>query len=70
MAGIDVGLGELELVRAGQPVAGLDEGRAAAAMAAAEVRIRISLGRGAAAATVWTSDLSHEYVRINADYRT
>ncbi|HNC70242.1 MAG TPA: bifunctional ornithine acetyltransferase/N-acetylglutamate synthase, partial [Pseudomonadales bacterium] len=28
------------------------------------------LGRGAALASVWTSDLSHEYVRINAEYRT
>ena len=32
--------------------------------------VAIALGRGEASATVWTSDLSHDYVRINAEYRT
>lgn len=32
--------------------------------------VRISLGMGEARASVWTSDLGHEYVRINSDYRT
>ncbi|MFM7273034.1 MAG: bifunctional glutamate N-acetyltransferase/amino-acid acetyltransferase ArgJ [Gammaproteobacteria bacterium] len=40
------------------------------AMSAEEIEIRISLGRGNATATVWTSDLSHDYVRINAEYRS
>lgn len=35
-----------------------------------ELSIRVQLGRGDAAFTVWTSDLSHEYVRINAEYRS
>ncbi len=35
-----------------------------------EIAVRVDLGRGAAEATVWTCDLSHEYVRINADYRS
>ena len=35
-----------------------------------EILIAIGLARGAAAATVWTTDLSHDYVRINAEYRT
>lgn len=35
-----------------------------------EITVRIELGRGQAKATVWTSDLSHEYVRINAEYRS
>ena len=35
-----------------------------------EITVRVQLGRGNAAATVWTSDLSHEYVSINADYRS
>jgi glutamate N-acetyltransferase/amino-acid N-acetyltransferase len=39
-------------------------------MAKAEIAVRVALGRGEARATVWTCDLSHEYVRINADYRT
>jgi glutamate N-acetyltransferase/amino-acid N-acetyltransferase len=35
-----------------------------------EITVRVLLGRGAAAATVWTCDLSHDYVTINAEYRT
>lgn len=39
-------------------------------MAQAEILVRVVLGRGQAAATVWTCDLSHDYVSINADYRS
>jgi glutamate N-acetyltransferase/amino-acid N-acetyltransferase len=39
-------------------------------MAKADIGIRVWLGRGEASATVWTCDLSQDYVRINADYRT
>jgi len=39
-------------------------------MKQAELTVRVVLNRGAAAATVWTCDLSHEYVTINAEYRT
>jgi glutamate N-acetyltransferase/amino-acid N-acetyltransferase len=39
-------------------------------MRQAEITVRIVLGRGAASATVWTCDLSHDYVSINADYRS
>ncbi|WP_395140633.1 bifunctional glutamate N-acetyltransferase/amino-acid acetyltransferase ArgJ [Schlegelella aquatica] len=35
-----------------------------------EITVRVGLGRGAASATVWTCDLSHDYVSINADYRS
>jgi glutamate N-acetyltransferase/amino-acid N-acetyltransferase len=40
------------------------------AMKGEEIRVSVELGRGPASATVWTCDLSHEYVRINADYRS
>ena len=39
-------------------------------MKGSEIRVRVQLGRGAATTTVWTCDLSHDYVSINADYRT
>ncbi|AOZ00849.1 bifunctional ornithine acetyltransferase/N-acetylglutamate synthase [Cupriavidus sp. USMAHM13] len=39
-------------------------------MKQAEITVRIALGRGDASATVWTCDLSHDYVSINADYRS
>ncbi len=70
VAGVAITLGEVALVRDGEPVGGCDEDRAVAAVAGPEIRIAIGLGRGGDAATVWTSDLSCDYVRINADYRT
>jgi len=39
-------------------------------MRQSEIRVRVELGRGAATDTVWTCDLSHDYVTINADYRS
>jgi len=35
-----------------------------------EITVRVALGRGQAQAMVWTCDLSHQYVSINADYRS
>jgi glutamate N-acetyltransferase/amino-acid N-acetyltransferase len=39
-------------------------------MKQSEITVRVKLARGAARATVWTCDLSHDYVSINADYRS
>ncbi|MGJ7500906.1 bifunctional glutamate N-acetyltransferase/amino-acid acetyltransferase ArgJ [Variovorax sp. ZT5P49] len=39
-------------------------------MKQSEITVRIGLGRGNASETVWTCDFSHEYVTINADYRS
>jgi len=39
-------------------------------MKKAEILVRVALGRGSASDTVWTCDFSHEYVSINADYRS
>ncbi|MBT8138351.1 MAG: bifunctional glutamate N-acetyltransferase/amino-acid acetyltransferase ArgJ [Gammaproteobacteria bacterium] len=47
-----------------------DEQKASDIMARPEINIGIQLGRGDASERVWTSDLSHDYVRINAEYRT
>jgi len=41
-----------------------------AAMQPEDIEIRVCLNRGDASEIVWTSDLTHEYVRINAEYRT
>ncbi len=46
------------------------EAQGVAAMAPEEIVIRIELNRGRSSATVWTSDFSYDYVRINAEYRT
>ena len=39
-------------------------------MKQSEILVRVTLGRGSAEATVWTCDFSHDYVSINADYRS
>jgi glutamate N-acetyltransferase/amino-acid N-acetyltransferase len=39
-------------------------------MAQSEISVRVVLNRGTEQATVWTCDLSHDYVTINAEYRT
>jgi glutamate N-acetyltransferase / amino-acid N-acetyltransferase len=39
-------------------------------MKQSEITVRVQLGRGTAETTVWTCDLSHDYVSINADYRS
>jgi glutamate N-acetyltransferase/amino-acid N-acetyltransferase len=64
-----VTIGSLVLFKDGQPH---DELAPAAAeyLKGAELSIGVDLGAGTASSTVWTCDLSAEYVRINADYRT
>lgn len=47
-----------------------EESQAVARMSTEEIKIRVALGRGNAASTVWTCDLSYDYIKINADYRT
>jgi glutamate N-acetyltransferase/amino-acid N-acetyltransferase len=59
----------LHLVRGGAPFE-IDEPRASAVLAEKEVTLRLDLGMGSAKATVWTCDLTHSYVDINAHYRT
>ena len=46
------------------------EAQGVAAMAKPEFTVRVTLHRGNAAATVWTCDLSYDYVKINAEYRS
>lgn len=63
------GNAELQLVDAGTPT-GYAEEDASSIFAESEISARVSLGLGEGAATVWTCDLSYDYVSINAEYRT
>lgn len=67
---IDVYLGDVCIASQGGRFSGYTEEQGAAVMAKEEIEIRIELGRGSCSETIWTTDLSHEYVRINAEYRT
>ena len=58
------------VVRAGARAPEYTEAQGQAAMRQAEITVRVGLGKGRAQARVWTSDLSHDYVRINAEYRS
>ncbi|CAH1044199.1 bifunctional glutamate N-acetyltransferase/amino-acid acetyltransferase ArgJ [Halomonas sp. TD01] len=65
-----IDLGDVRLVEKGGRADSYTEAAGSAVMAQEEIIIRINLGRGEESATVWTSDLSHDYVTINADYRS
>ncbi len=67
---VDIWLDDVAVIVAGQPAPGYAEEKGQAVMSRDEIPIRIDLGGGDGAATIWTSDLSYDYVRINADYRT
>lgn len=67
---IDVYLDDVCIARNGSRAEEYREEQGAGVMAKAEITIRIELGRGDYSETLWTTDLSHEYVRINAEYRT
>ena len=60
---------ELQLIEGGTPL-NYSEATATAIFQQPEIDVRLELGLGAGSATVWTCDLSYEYVKINGDYRT
>lgn len=66
---IAIKIGGIGIVDAGSPLP-FDEKAASDEFGKEEVRIEVNLGIGEGAATVWTCDLSYDYVRINSEYRT
>jgi len=67
---IELHLGGVHVVSAGGRHPQYREEDGQRVMQQAETLVRIGLGRGAATETVWTCDFSHDYVTINADYRS
>jgi glutamate N-acetyltransferase/amino-acid N-acetyltransferase len=67
---VKIYLGETQIVAAGARAPGYREELGQLEMNQEEIAIRIDLARGSHNERVWTSDLSHDYVRINAEYRT
>jgi glutamate N-acetyltransferase/amino-acid N-acetyltransferase len=68
--GVCLYLNAVQVADAGLVAASYQEATAAAVMAQDEFEVRIELGRGLNEEVIWTTDLSYEYVRINAEYRT
>ena len=67
---VSLKLGDVTVAEAGLVAEQYDEAAAAQVMAEPEFRVHIDLNRGPCEQSIWTSDLSYEYVRINAEYRT
>lgn len=67
---VSLWLDAVQVAEAGLVHPDYTEERGAAVMAQDEVTVRVGLGMGGASATIWTTDLSYDYVRINAEYRT
>ncbi len=67
---IDIFLDEVQIVSQGARASGYQEEQGAEVFAKEEFCIRVVLARGQVSETVWTTDLSHDYVKINAEYRS
>ena len=67
---VDIYLDEARIVQGGGRDPAYTEALGQEVMSRSEITIRVVLGRGAATARIWTTDLSFDYVRINAEYRT
>jgi len=69
-AGVSFWLDDVLVVRAGGRAPSYREEDGQRVMKKEEITVRVALGRGNAEAHVWTCDFSHDYVSINADYRS
>lgn len=67
---LSIGFGGHWTAREGLPLADYDEAPVAEHLKGSEIRIDVDLGLGGGRATVWTCDLTHGYIAINADYRS
>jgi len=67
---VELWLGDVCIVSGGGRAEGYTEAAGQAVMDAREIPVRVVMGRGEASATIFTCDLSVEYVRINAEYRS
>lgn len=67
---VDIKIGHVSLIEKGQPASNYTERAGKAVFVEDEIHIHVALNQGAESYHVWTSDLSHDYVSINADYRS
>lgn len=67
---LDIAVGGVQVAQGGMRVEGYDEGPIARHMKGTDITISVDVGVGAGRATVWTCDLTHGYITINADYRS
>jgi len=70
VSGVSLFLDDVCIAEEGGVAPGYQEADGARVMAQPEILIRADLGRGTVTETVWTTDLSYDYVKINAEYRS
>jgi glutamate N-acetyltransferase/amino-acid N-acetyltransferase len=63
-------IGGIDVAKNGMAVPGYDETPVARHMKGSDIDIEVDVGVGKSQATVWTCDLTYDYIRINADYRS
>ncbi|MEN8197576.1 MAG: bifunctional ornithine acetyltransferase/N-acetylglutamate synthase, partial [Pseudomonadota bacterium] len=67
---LSIAMGGVQITRDGQLLADYDEAPVAKHLKGRKVNIAVDIGIGRGRARVWTCDLTHEYIAINADYRS
>jgi len=67
---LEIRVGGVQVTQGGMRVEGYDENPVEAHMKGQDILIEVDVGIGSGAATVWTCDLTHGYISINADYRS
>ena len=67
---LSISIGGVEIAANGAVVAGYDEAPVAAHMQTSAIDIHVDLGLGEGTARIWSCDLTHGYISINADYRS
>ncbi len=70
MQNVSLSIGDLAVVEKGEPSQGYDEKLALDIMSHEDITMHIDLGMGEDHARLWTTDLSYDYVKINAEYRS
>ncbi|MEP2827699.1 bifunctional glutamate N-acetyltransferase/amino-acid acetyltransferase ArgJ [Parvibaculum sp.] len=67
---LTIRIGGIDVAKNGMAVPGYDETPVARHMKGTDIDIAVDVGVGKSSATVWTCDLTYDYIRINADYRS
>ena len=67
---INISLNDVSIIQAGEPDQSYTEAAGSTEMAKNTIVITIEIGKGGASESVWTTDFSYDYVKINAEYRT
>lgn len=67
---LTIRIGSIDVAKNGMAVPGYDEAPVARHMKGSDIDVDVDVGVGKSSATVWTCDLTYDYIRINADYRS